>query len=189
MALAAAQKLTLDESGSRRDETGYAFEVGPVRLVSDDLYASTLMAEAPVVLAVLRTICATEADAEDVLGATFEIALRHQADLREARLLRAWMLRIAIREALRLRRRLQRVVGLGWAEHERPDPSIHQLDERLVVREALNRLAPRTRLAVVLRYMVGLPVAEVAATLSTSQNTVKTQLRVGLAQLRKELEG
>lgn len=36
--------------------------------------------------------------------------------------------------------------------------------------------------------MAGLPVAEVAAALGVSPNTVKTQLKVGLARLREALD-
>jgi DNA-directed RNA polymerase specialized sigma24 family protein len=35
--------------------------------------------------------------------------------------------------------------------------------------------------------MAGLPVREVAEAMGTSENTVKTQLRVGLARLRAEV--
>jgi DNA-directed RNA polymerase specialized sigma24 family protein len=40
----------------------------------------------------------------------------------------------------------------------------------------------------VLHYYADLPVAEVAAAMGTSENTVKTQLRHGLARLRESLD-
>ena len=44
------------------------------------------------------------------------------------------------------------------------------------------------RAAVVLHHMVGLPVRDAASALGVSENTVKTQLRTGLARLREALE-
>jgi len=55
---------------------------------------------------------------------------------------------------------------------------------RLVLAEALDDLPPRMRAAVVLHYVAGLSVAEVAEATGRSQNTVKTQLREALARLR-----
>ena len=54
--------------------------------------------------------------------------------------------------------------------------------------EGLATLPIRARAAVVLHYYADLPVAEVAAVMGTSQNTVKSQLRTGLARLRESLD-
>ncbi len=60
-------------------------------------------------------------------------------------------------------------------------------EERLAVRAALAQLSPLVRAVVVLHHMVGLSVREVADVVGTSENTVKTQLRTGLARLREVL--
>ncbi len=49
---------------------------------------------------------------------------------------------------------------------------------------ALRRLPRRQRDCVALRYLLDLPVAEIATTLDLSQNSVKTHLKRGLANLR-----
>jgi RNA polymerase sigma factor (sigma-70 family) len=152
-----------------------------------DLDAARLMAEAPVVLAVLRAVLPREADAEDVLGTTLEIALRRQGQLRDPALLRPWLIAIAVREGYRLRRRLKLWLRLDSVAELEVHPSL-LWDESLAIRQALRGLAPRTRLAVVLHHLVGLPVDEVAEALGTSPNTVKTQLRLGLRRLREDLE-
>jgi DNA-directed RNA polymerase specialized sigma24 family protein len=51
----------------------------------------------------------------------------------------------------------------------------------------VDRLAPRTRAAVVLRYYADMTVRDVADALGTSENTVKTQLREALVQMRRTL--
>jgi RNA polymerase sigma-70 factor (sigma-E family) len=60
-------------------------------------------------------------------------------------------------------------------------------DRRRVLR-ALARLAPRQREAIVLRYYLDLPQAEIAASMGVSPGTVKSTLSRGLAALRVKYE-
>jgi RNA polymerase sigma-70 factor (ECF subfamily) len=60
--------------------------------------------------------------------------------------------------------------------------------ERLAVVEALRALPRRQRDCVTLRYFYDMPVAEIAATLGLSANTVKTHLQRGLDTLGTTLE-
>lgn len=55
----------------------------------------------------------------------------------------------------------------------------------MVLVGALERLPPRTRAAVVLRYYADLPVTDIATVIGTSVNTVKSQLHDALARLRE----
>ena len=54
--------------------------------------------------------------------------------------------------------------------------------------DALSRLTPRQRAAVVLRYYEALPDAEIAAVLDCREATVRTTIHRALATLRKEIE-
>jgi RNA polymerase sigma factor (sigma-70 family) len=123
--------------------------------------------------------------AEDVLMDTLITALDHGSTLRDGRALRAWLLRIATNLALGARRRKQRVTTIDVL----PDAPAPQSDatDRLVLLAGLAELPPRTRAAVVLHYYADLSVADVAAAMGTSENTVKTQLRTALGRLRASL--
>ena len=159
------------------------------RVTGDQVWAvdgEALLAEVPVLLAAVRAITLNDAQAEDIVSASIEIALRHYGELRDPAAIRPWLLRIGTREAFRLRRRLARLVPLG-READTIAIAAESIAESLSVRSALRTLPPRMRAAVVLHHLVGLPVGEVASALGTSPNTVKTQLRVGLARLREEL--
>ena len=140
----------------------------------------------PEVLALARYLMASEDDANDVVQQTMEIALRRHADLRERTKLRAWLFAIEVREATRWRRRIRRAVSLETFVHD-ISGTTPQFDRSVAVRVAVEALPPRTRQAVVLHFMSGLSVAETARALRVSENTVKTQLRIGLAKLREEL--
>ena len=56
------------------------------------------------------------------------------------------------------------------------------------LRHAVAALPPRTRAALLLHHYCGFSVDETAAALSVSPNTVKTQLRRGLARIREEIQ-
>jgi RNA polymerase sigma-70 factor, ECF subfamily len=127
-----------------------------------------------------------EHDAEEVLADTLLTAWRKIGTLRDPDRLRPWLLTIATRLALRRRRRLQpRVVSLDPSA-VLPSTAPVAFDE-LELRDAINRLPPRMRAVVALNVVADLPVAEVARVLGTSENTVKSQLRVARTRLRAAL--
>ena len=147
---------------------------------------AALQAHGPLLLAAARAITLNEAEAQDLVQTTFEIALRHADDLRDPGALRAWLLRIQAREAFRLVHQLRRFVPMGGGVVEVAVPAPDATDA-VAVRRALGDLPRRMRAAVVLHHMAGLSVAETATALGVSENTVKSQLKTGLAQLRKAL--
>lgn len=59
--------------------------------------------------------------------------------------------------------------------------------DRLVVAEALSKLPPKMRAAVALHHYAGLTVPQVAGVMGVSHNTVKSNLRDGMARLREDL--
>jgi RNA polymerase sigma factor (sigma-70 family) len=142
--------------------------------------------EAPVLLAAARAITFDAVEAEDLVQTTFEIALRNVHQLREPASLRAWLLTILGREAFRVVRRLRRSLRLRGTVLEVPMAPISTADS-LAIRDALRGLPPRMRAAVVLHHMAGLTVPQVARALGRSENTVHSQLRVGLQRLREAL--
>ena len=68
-----------------------------------------------------------------------------------------------------------------------PAPNMAQLEIHDELFDALAQLPPRQRAAVVLRYFLDLPEAEVAAALSCSLGTVKSSTSRGLQRLEQRL--
>jgi RNA polymerase sigma factor (sigma-70 family) len=150
-------------------------------------WVATLHVHGPLLLAAARAIARDEAEAEDLVQTTFERALRAAPTIRDARAIRAWLLTVQTREALRVVRRLRRTLRL--------DPEVHELpiggpdaSESLELDEALGRLSRPIRAAVVLHHMVGLSVRETADALGVTENTAKARLKTGLARLRELLD-
>lgn len=116
--------------------------------------------------------------AHDAAAEAFAQALRRGSAIRDPS---RWVWRAAFRIA----------AGELKARRRTPPPSIedtYQMEEpaRELV-EALARLSPRQRAAVVLHHAADYPVKEVAAILGTSQAAVKVHLARGRARLRELL--
>jgi DNA-directed RNA polymerase specialized sigma24 family protein len=153
-----------------------------------DTLVDALERHRPRLLAIARSLRA--GDPEDLVQSTFELAIRNVGGLQRAESLWPWLVTIQAREAFRLRRRLRAAVAFGIGDGG--DRGVLAGDDRdpaasADLRDALRRLPTRVRAAVVLHYMADLSVAETAAALGVSENTVKTQLKTGLRKLRESM--
>jgi RNA polymerase sigma-70 factor (sigma-E family) len=98
---------------------------------------------------------------------------------------RPWVATVAAGAAIDRWRRLQRAVPADTVTAaDGPDTAIV---DRLILREALQRLPRRQRDAVVMRYLADLPEADVAHAMGCSTGTVKQHASRGLAALRVQL--
>jgi RNA polymerase sigma-70 factor (ECF subfamily) len=165
---------------------GSALTVERLRRGEPDVLAELLEQYGREIQGVAYLILRNGADAEDVLMDTLLAALDRGSTLRDATAMRRWLLKIATNLALGRQRRFGRVTWLRVAP-EAPGPTV-DTTEHVALLQGLATLPLRSRAAVVLHYYADLPVADVAAVMGTSQNTVKTQLRTGLARLRDALD-
>jgi RNA polymerase sigma-70 factor (ECF subfamily) len=129
-------------------------------------------------------------EAEEVVQEAFARAFIHWSRLRDYEVPEAWVRRVAMNlaaeRARRLRRRTRAILRVGPPPHE-PQVSV----EAIALLAALRTLPIRQRQALVLHHLVGLPVEEVARTLSLPSGTVKSTLARGrraLAVLLDDLE-
>ncbi|MEU4567116.1 SigE family RNA polymerase sigma factor [Micromonospora sp. NPDC023956] len=82
-------------------------------------------------------------------------------------------------------RRARRITQVSLTGVDRPLPDrTDQVGVTVAVQQALARLGPRQRAALVLRYFEDLTEAETAEVLGCGVGTVKSQVRDGLARLR-----
>ena len=130
-------------------------------------------------------------DAEDVTQEAFLAAFRSIRSYRGDGALRAWLLRIATR--LAIRRVLQRrpavdiaapPEGLVADSSDEPTRVIVAAERQGEVRRAVSSLPEPYREVVALRFFAELSLAEVADATGRPVNTVKTHLRRGLERLR-----
>jgi RNA polymerase sigma-70 factor (ECF subfamily) len=134
-------------------------------------------------------------EVKDALQETFLRVFRHLRRFDESYDLHAWMARITVnvcRDTLRRRRGRSIFQTLDAAIHavSADRSAIDKLvdgDERRMLSVAIDRLAPKERLAVILKDIEGMRTSEVAAILGTTVTTVRVQVSRARAKLRRML--
>ncbi|HST49226.1 RNA polymerase sigma factor [Jatrophihabitans sp.] len=123
-------------------------------------------------------------DWEDVLQESLSAAWRKRAQFDPHRgTPRNWLLAITADQAHKNRRR-RRAAPLDGVEHAIPgNDAALSLD----LERAIALLAPRQRLAVTLRYFLGLPVADVATVMGCAEGTAKSTLADARDRIRSLL--
>jgi RNA polymerase sigma-70 factor (sigma-E family) len=140
------------------------------------------LATFPRAVAVVQRLTGDKGAAEDAVLEAMAKANARWKGLGTESWREAWVLRVALNEALSGRR------VKDWLNAAQPSATVDHADDvvlRQTLRAALQALPRRQREVVVLRHLVGLPETEVASALGISQGSVKTHLRRGLSRLRK----
>jgi RNA polymerase sigma-70 factor (ECF subfamily) len=164
---------------------GHSASAATSLLVRSEVSADEIAALTPDLLATAKYLLHNDAEARDLVQTTLEIGLRRRGQVRDPKRLLAWLLAIETREAFRVGRRIARL--LSFEAHIQEIQTDGTALEAVSIRDAIGRLPPRIRTAVVLHHLVGLKVEETAAVMKVRENTVKTQLRIGLSRLREDL--
>jgi RNA polymerase sigma factor (sigma-70 family) len=125
--------------------------------------------------------------ADDCFQETFLSALRAYPRLRPDSNLRAWVMAIATNKAMDHGRRRSRAAVPVSDVPERPVPEAEPADPE--VWAAVRALPPLQRAAVVHRYVLDLPYADVAAALGTSEEAARANAYEGRKKLRAALGG
>jgi len=145
-----------------------------------------------------------QTDACDVVQEVFLKIFRGVSGFRGQSSLRTWVYRIAVNEAHNHRRWFSRhcrhevPIERETVDHEGnyefaqdPGPSPYELardsETRVFIEQALTRINPVFRTAVVLRDIQNLPYEEIAEILQVSLGTVKSRILRGREALRREL--
>ena len=144
------------------------------------------------------------ADAPDIVQEVFLKVFRSIGAFRGNSSLKTWIYRIAVNEAYNHRRwfcrHRRQDVGFGSDEGTQhyagmTDPGRSPFEQaadhetRALVEQALEKLNPKFRAAVVLRDIEDLSYEDIAAVLEVSIGTVKSRIMRGREALRKILEG
>lgn len=121
-------------------------------------------------------------EADDCFQETFLSALRAYPNLQDARNLRGWVLTIATRKALDHWRASKRRPLPVERLPEHPAPERGDADPELWL--AVRALPPMQRAAVIHRYVLDLPYAQVATALGCSEEAARANAAEGRRKLR-----
>jgi RNA polymerase sigma-70 factor (ECF subfamily) len=161
-------------------------------LLSDDARAFQVLLDdhGPVVMGVLRRLCRSTHDAEDVFQETAIRVWRGLAARPEIRSPRAWLLKIAYRAFLDTRRPRAAHGELPDLEDEtqtNPAAAAELAEQTAELQAALESLPGPIREVIVLHYSGGLSLSEVAAAMEISLGTAKSRLNRALERMRKAM--
>jgi len=161
-------------------------EAGAERLVSeygDRLFAASIL------------LCHDESEAEDLVFRTLDRAIRKISSYRPTGSFFAWLYATMLNfRRMDMRRKrpeaappeeMERLAADPWRPGTPESPP--EAADRDAVRDAVRRLPPEAREAVVLRFFGGLSMAEIAAAQGVRTGTVKSRLSRAKDALRADL--
>jgi RNA polymerase sigma-70 factor (sigma-E family) len=160
-----------------------------MRAQLDEEFRDFMHGRWPAMVRLAYALTGDQGHAEDVAQTAFARAYASWPKVMRAGNPEAYVRRIVINENLnrfRKRRVAERLTDLP--PESRTADAIREYDERSALIAALQRLGPKQRAVVVLRYWIGLTEAEAATTLNCSVGTVKSQASRALASLRQSAE-
>ncbi len=145
------------------------------------------------VYAYVATLLRDRAAAEDVTASAFERAYRKQRSYKAGRgTERAWLFGIARNAALDELRRRKRTAALAAdpadVDAAPPEDAAENALRRAAVRAALERIEPRERELIALKFHAGLDNAEIAAVLGVSVSNAGSKLHRAMTKLREAVE-
>lgn len=128
--------------------------------------------------------------AEDLVQTALERTFRHWASLRRRDAAEAYVRQTMYREQVTSwrRRRVREVAAADLPEPRQHSSAVEPVEDRLVLRAALDRLGRRQRAVLVLRFFEDLSERQVADALGIGVGTVKSTSHRALAHMREALD-
>lgn len=102
--------------------------------------------------------------------------------------MRSWFYRIPVRECLSFLRQNRRVIYLAEPPEQIQSSQESALDDREALQQAIDRLSPKLKTVVLLRFYEEMQLSEIAEITGTNLSTVKSRLYKGLKKLRESLQ-
>ncbi len=147
-----------------------------------------------------RTYLKDEALAEDASQETYLSAFRKINDIKDPMLFVAWLKQIACHvcydmtaKYLSKQNELTDEVILETVmdsnESSSPEDSYFSKDEKKRLREALDKLPPKEKEIIILRFYRDLKIDEIALAVNLSKSTVKRAIQSGTENLKKLMDG
>lgn len=126
-------------------------------------------------------------DALDVLQETAYKAIKYAHKVQHEEYVLTWLVRILINNCLSFLKKKQKFITVEWQDTFilEEDTSI---DVSLELNDLLMAINPKYCEVIILKYIEGYKIKEIAQAMNKSENTIKTWIRRGMDALRKEAE-
>ncbi len=120
-------------------------------------------------------------DREDAVQSAIELAWRKRASLRDESRLAPWLTRILINECYTILRQQKRVMPVEAVPEAPAAPGVD-----VDLHRFFSQLPDKLRLPMLLYYVEGHPVSQVASILRLPEGTIKSRLSRGRERMRQE---
>ena len=154
--------------------------------MTDEMYVRHVLDMRETLYRISYGLLSSEQDRYDAVQECLLKAWEKRRTIREAAFLRTWVTRILINECYAIGRK-RRLLILIDRIPEQEDVRIAPPDADLFVHDSLLNLPEKLRLPIMLHYMEGYGIKEIAGMLRIPQGTVATRLRSGREKLREML--
>lgn len=134
---------------------------------------------------VSKTILNSDAECEDAVQEAILIAYEKIGTLRQEEYFKTWVTRILINECYKIQKK--RINSLQYEEYFKDEP-IKESENYNELYISISKLPVKIRITIVLHYIEGYSVKEVANTLKIPSGTVKSRLAKGRRLLKHDLE-
>lgn len=131
-----------------------------------------------------KSILQSDADCEDAVQEAIATAFAKLHTLKQAQYAKTWLTRILINECYNILRKQKKLVPMSDYEQE-PE---YEAEDYSELYKALLRLKKEYRLTIVLYYLEGYSVKEIARIMRTGEGTVKSRMSRGRKLLKSILE-
>lgn len=152
--------------------------------MNEQLFTQNLLDSEEMLYRIACAFLSAEADRQDVMQETALKAWRFCGRLREERYFKTWIARILINECKTLYRKNSRMIPTD-AVPERPAPENRDPELRMM----LDGLPERQRIPIVLHYLEGFSLEEIAQVQQVSIGMVKYRMHQARKKLRVEWMG
>lgn len=152
--------------------------------MTDDAFVRQVLDMRETLYRVSYGLLSSEQDRYDAVQECLTKAFEKRRTLRQPEYLRTWVTRILINECHSIGRRNKRVTPM---EHLPEPAQTRPADADQEVHDALLALPAKLRLPIMLHYMEGYAIKEIAEMLRLPQGTVSTRLRRARLEMRQML--
>ena len=133
---------------------------------------------------VAKALLYNDADCQDAIQEAIAKAFDKIGTLKQDTYAKTWLLRILINECYGIMRKEKKIISLETCEQEEPWMERQDYSD---LYEALMGLTAESRLAVILYYMEGYSIREIARMTKVTESAVKSRLARARTKLKEEL--
>ncbi|CAM3568087.1 MULTISPECIES: RNA polymerase sigma factor [Saccharibacillus] len=169
------------------DQTSEETERAVEAHTEEELFFGRIEVQQRRLYAIALSYLRSEADALEAVQEASCRAWIKRKKLQHPDRLSSWLIRIVINCCMDELRRRKR--SFPAAEFEERQAEEMQSNDKVDLERAFGKMKPKYRHAVMLKYYQDMTTIEIAAVLRRPEGTIKTWVREGLKQLRKELGG